>query len=366
MKYFDEYVSNTTAGTLNQSLFESDGKERIGRVYYKLCHKGKFNYSFLFSNIVDSTFEMGQISHCNTVCDEWEITGFSAGMCDVSEFEENLSEQEMSDQKLTTVKFDGKVSKIVSPGEFFASDPIEIDGSMGEYLCLEIKFRGRCIPYNYDLLIPAYINNGKEWSLNKKMPLPDMVGCDRKVELKIGYLGDSITQGIGTISNSYTHWNSVLTEMLGCDNKAYWNMGIGYARSFDAASDGAWLFKAKHLDIVFICLGVNDLIWDKRSADKIEKDLTTTIDKLTQSGIKVVLQTVPPFGFSNESTVEWLKINEYIKNELKDRVWKTFDQVPILQLENTVGKPKYNDHPNAEGCRKWAEAIYESVKAELV
>ena len=66
----------------------------------------------------------------------------------------------------------------------------------------------------------------------------------------IAFLGDSITQGVGTPDNAYTHWNALISKEIG-EEYSYWNLGIGYARASDASTDGAWLNKAKNNDIVF-------------------------------------------------------------------------------------------------------------------
>ena len=47
-------------------------KVRTGRVFYKITSGGKYNYSILFSNIVDSTYDDGTVSYKNLVCDEWQ------------------------------------------------------------------------------------------------------------------------------------------------------------------------------------------------------------------------------------------------------------------------------------------------------
>ncbi len=58
--------------------------------------------------------------------------------------------------------------------------------------------------------------------------------------------------------NSYEHWNAVVAENLG-SQYGFWNLGLGYGRAADAATDGAWFFKAKQNDIVVVCYGVNDI-----------------------------------------------------------------------------------------------------------
>ena len=82
MKYFDSFVSNTCGGSGNQFFFHmNEGEVRTGRVFYKITAGGTFDYALLFSNIIDSTFSDGSVSHKNLVLDEWTILAARAGRC---------------------------------------------------------------------------------------------------------------------------------------------------------------------------------------------------------------------------------------------------------------------------------------------
>lgn len=162
--FYGQYVSNTLAGSANQSFFESDNTLLTGRVYYKLFSDAK-EHALLFGDTIDGTFANGDYSRCNMTSGKWERK-------------------------------------------------------------------------EEDAFLP---------SIN--LPVPSMVGCVRAVEKRIGFFWDSITQGIGSEKNSYGHWNAVLAEKLG-EKNAYWNLGIGFARASDAATNGVWLQKAKQNDFV--------------------------------------------------------------------------------------------------------------------
>ena len=56
--YFQNYVSNTLAGTGCQLLTDSGGVQ-TGIAFYRVFAGGKYGYSFLFSNTADSTFSDG-------------------------------------------------------------------------------------------------------------------------------------------------------------------------------------------------------------------------------------------------------------------------------------------------------------------
>ena len=76
--YFKAYVSNTLAGSGNQSYFVSDNTIQTGRVFYKVFAGGKYNYSFMFTNVIDSTYADGAHSKANLRCKEWTIKSLNA------------------------------------------------------------------------------------------------------------------------------------------------------------------------------------------------------------------------------------------------------------------------------------------------
>lgn len=372
MKYFDNFTSNTVAGSGNQLFFTMDeGEVRTGRVFYKISAGGRYNYSLLFTNITDSTFSDGMVSHKNYVCDQWQIHSARIGKCKTINNSKTVSELIVSDTDetadiyvfgMTDVTFGGMREKTVMPCEFFTTDPVEMEFEKGEYLCLEMTFSGTVIPYHEETLLPVFVSDGCKWNYSKLMPFASMVGCDREINgCRIGYLGDSITQGIGTPPNSYEHWNALVSEKTG-DEYSFWNLGLGYGRAEDAASDSVWLFKAKQNDIVFVCFGVNDILRVKREED-IKRSLETIVDVLKKSGCRVILQTVPPFDYSEEKIQMWKNINEFILNTLSKKVDFVFDNVPYLGKGGEESHMAlYGGHPDSEGCRVWAEALYDAVK----
>ena len=118
-KYFDRYVSNTLAGIGNQSFFDSCG-EKTCYVFYKTFKAGIFGYSFLFSNVIDSTYADGAHSVANIECSEWKILELSAFVIDSL----RKPKKESCFKKVT---FGGKNEKNVKKGELFYSDEIVLD-----------------------------------------------------------------------------------------------------------------------------------------------------------------------------------------------------------------------------------------------
>ena len=351
MKWFDTYSSNTLGAGGNQLIFSTEGREMTGRIYYKIFAGGTYNYSLLFSNIMDSTYKFGEESCCNKICDEWELLRAKIGIC-----KEVSPENATEPKQFFPLTFSGQASKLVSPAEFFTSDPIELTAEKGDFLCFEISYKGNMIPYHWESILPVFTLENGTFVPDKRVPFPGMIGCDRKVKKKIGYLGDSITQGVGTPSNAYTHWNALVSDAIG-EDYSYWNLGIGYGKGQDAASDGAWLFKAKQMDAVVVAYGSND-VGRGRTLEGMKKDFSTIVQKLKDVGIKVFLISVPPFDWQDEFLERWNGINKYLVNELSHEADGFFHIAPLLvDYTQWEGKSKYEKHPNEEGCRIWAKEM---------
>ncbi len=378
MQYFKNYVSNTYAGSGNHAFFNlPEGEICTGRIFYKISVGGEYNYSLLFSNIMDGTLADGKESYKNLICSPWNIHSAKIGKCHyipdtrpVTEMTVGDGENSSADIKVcdfVEITFDGNKQKKVSAGEFFASDPVKLSYEKDEYLCLELTFSGEMIPYHHDSTLPIFTMQNGEWSYSKLMPVVGMVGCDRSVEKRIAYVGDSITQGVGMEVNSYLHWNALLSERLGEQN-AYWNLGIGFGRANDLASNGAWFYKAIQNDIIFVCFGVNDVEWIG-CEEQLKLDLTKIVCDLKALGKTVILQSVPPFNQTGEKIGIWQNVNKFIRTELKDKADLFFDCVPcICESEEKPYNikeemhPEGDLHPGIKGCAAWADAIYETVK----
>ncbi len=358
MKFFNNYTSATIAGTSNQSFFITEDENKIytARLFYKLSVSGEYPYSFLLSNMIDSTFSDGSYSRKNRIIDSWSILNMRA--CITKGYDDETVGR-LSD--FVPVTFNASTSKEVMPGELFATDEVVIKVDKGDFICIEIEFRGKEIPSHPESLIPSFVREGEMWIPTKNVPVISMIGVRRPVKAKIAFWGDSITQGIGTAENSYQHWNSLIADMLG-DEYSCWNLGIGYGRAEDAASLGSWFFKAKQADILVVCFGVNDLLRNN-NADDIKSYLCKIVKELKAMGKKVLLQTIPPFDYNEEKRRLWIDLNTYIKTELSDICDAFFDNNQVLSLdpENTH-KAKFGGHPNAQGCKEWANALYPKLK----
>lgn len=348
MNYFDEYVSNTLAPTGNQTFFISDGTVQKSRAFYKITKGGYYKYSFLFSNIIDSTFADGSVSRANDLCEPYTI--HNAKILVVDKWEKNLESPRINCE--IVLKFDGNTTKDVISGEIFYTDPVGIVCGDGDYFVLEMEFSGTKMPYFEEATIPTFRLKDGKWVSDKRAINAAMVGADREVEKRIGFLGDSITQGIGTENNSYEQWNAQIANLTR-NNYSYWNLGIGFARGADAATDGIWLKKAKNLDVCTVCFGVNDT-GAGYTAEEIKENISKIISILQENNVRTILFTIPPFDLEGERGEKWHEVNRFIREEMSKKT-EIFDVVPILGKDKpNEHMAKYGGHPNEEGCLKLA------------
>ncbi len=353
MDFLKEYVSDTSAGSSNQTWVAGDGHPLCGRVYYRLRHGGDA-YRLLFSDMIDSTFADGAHSRANDVCGGFEILSMRAGLCDRSDTATTIEPAVWH-----TVTFDGEASKTVNAGESAVCDPVRLCAEAGATLCIELCVQGERLPCHAELQVASFVKTPTGFVPSTQLPVPSLVAVKREA-MRLGFLGDSITQGIGATPNSYRHWVARLGERLPL-SVAVWNLGIGFARSGDVASDGVWLRKAMQNDAVVVCLGVNDLLRGVPIAET-EQHLRTVVHRLREKGVRVLLQSVPPFEFSPEVRENWRELNAHLR-ELAAEADGFFDVVPLLCGED--GVPRYGGHPNDEGCAVWADALGPVLEAFL-
>ena len=352
-EFYKTYSSDCTAGSANQVLTrDAEPVTRCGRIYYRLSHGGE-HYALLFSNQIDSTFADGSVSCANDIGGDWDILSLRVGL---------TKERGTEPDIWHPVTFGGCAQKHVSAGDTapFFCDPIPLSAVGGDYLCYEITVSGACYPYHEEMTLNVVIRDGDRWVPCKKIPAPLMIGSDRPVSLRVGFLGDSITQGCGTEYDSYTHWAAKIAEGLP-DAYSVWDLGIGYARAYDAATDCGWLARAKMCDTVHVCMGVNDLLRG-RTGEEVVADLTTIVRALKNAGCRVILFTVPPFDMEGDAKAGWYFVNDKIRLTIANEADAVFDFAAVLgQDAPNAHRSVYGGHPNAEGCAIAAKA-YLAVK----
>jgi len=338
-----DFVSDTAAGAANQTVFDSDGKPHTARVYLPVTVGGE-QYSLLFADATDSTFADGSHSVANTLCGGWTLSQMRVGVCASSSMEEAAEPASW-----TAVTFDGKEQVTVNADAWVQTDAFAVCASAGEVLCIEYRFCGERLPCHEELWVASFVDGEP----SVRCPVPSRAAV-RRDAVRIAFLGDSITQGIGSTKNSARHWAALTAKAL--ETYAFWNLGIGFARSGDAASNGAWMRKAYENDIVILCLGVNDLK-NGFTAEDVCENLRRTVKLLRSRGIRTYVQTVPPFeGLGDERNA----VNAYIKTALVcDGVFDT------SFMAAADGTPLYGGHPNDEGSALWAQKLTEWLKERI-
>ena len=361
-KYHSIYKSNTTAGLGANYTFTSDGSEQTGRIFYKISTPGTYNYSVTFSGTLDSTYADGFVGSANKVCPEYKITALRAATVSADDVKFSYG----NSFNFKNITFWGSNSVTVKNGKTVYSDPVILTFKEGDFICLEISYIGTEIPKNADRTVSSYIKDGSTWISSGDMPIPRFIGCDRKFKKSLLFIGDSITQGVGTKMDSYTHYVAELKNLLG-DDYSIRNIGVGYARAKDAATRGKWLEQTKYADVVVVCLGVNDIYHDGGSTgEEVCKFYDTILSELALGYKKIIWQTVPPFDYSASKIPYWNTANDYIKNTISKNVSAVFDVVPILcKSEDEPHRTIYGQHPNWEGCKKWAQTFAPIIEKVL-
>ena len=260
--------------------------------------------------------------------------------------------------------FGGAAQKTVRSGEWFATDEAVFDVKETEYLAVKITYEGERLPVHPENLLPCYRQEGGAFVADTMIPVPSMVGCGRRVKKRIAFWGDSITQGIGTERDSYAHYAAVAAKKLGTEY-AFWDIGIGYGRAQDAAGGGAWMKKALQSDLLFVCFGVNDILFG-RSAEEVKRDLLTVTGTLRAAGKEVVLQTVPPFDWADEKREIWKEVNGDMLENPQKYADHVFDDRPFIGAGEDFSRSPYGAHPNAEGCARWGNALCDFIAREKI
>lgn len=349
--FFRNFASFSISASGNQTFFQGDSDIMESLVFYRLLFPQETTLSLLFSDSIDSTFEDGSRSKAGDTLGEWTILSAAAAVTELPDPE--LSSQEMP------LTFCGYRKKSVKAGEWFASDPITMPA--GNYLRLHLTFQGKLLPCLEESLLDSYRMVAGRWTPSTYTPLAAMVGSSRPVKIRLGFLGDSITQGIGTQPGSYQGFVSKTAELLG-ERCAVWNLGLGYGRASDAAQNGSWLLKASECSHVVLCLGTNDLLQTQNAA-RLMENISKIIRLLERAGVQVFLQALPPFDYQGNLAKSWREVNRFIL----DKLGKT---LPVLDTPSFLSgrqghEAVYGGHPNAQGCEIWARQLYPKLMSWL-
>ena len=277
------------------------------------------------------------------------------------------------------VTFSGSASRQVEPGERFWSDPVTLDLPAGHLLAftwaVSAAAAGPVLTYASASFAPSWAAPGANLASQEsatgfsegidRLVAPHLFAYDRPVTERLCFVGDSITQGVGSTRDAYGFWVAKIADGLGPD-VGIWNLGSGYARAADAAADGIWLYKAKQCTEVAVVLGVNDISNEKPTAAQLLDYLTTIVTLLKQHApaTKVILFTVPTFNFTGTAYTTWKQVNDAIRGGPPAGVDRVFDIAAVLSQpapNDGLVKPEYSTngdaHPNDLGSTDIAAAF---------
>lgn len=361
---FEIYQSNSiTPSSCNYALKSADGTpvRASFRGVYKIQQFGELEYKFYFSNNVDSTFSNGSHSYRDMPTEGYKIISAKVGTSANAN-----GRGDISDPK--TLTFGGNEGRDVAAHEMFWSDPITLSVPEGQYLIFEwtVEYTVIAATNSEDSVCYLYEEKMNRMMITTAAPMPALIGAKRENALRVGFIGDSITMGIGAGPRDHKFWVAKIAELAGTDI-SFWNLGLGYARADDAANSPAWLEKAKNNDVIVICFGVNDInsgpyqFSGQRSADQILADINTIATTCKEAGCEVILFSTPPYTYANSTKVEvWRELTGKIKELAKTSGYDFFDFAAILGSPSDPAAPAYGGHPNANGCAAVAEAFMAS------
>lgn len=361
---FELYQSNSiTPSSANYALKSTDGKpvRQTFRGVYKIQEFGTLEYKFYFSNNVDSTFSNGSHSYRNMPTESYKIISASVGTYKTSQGQGTVKD-------FKTLTFDGKTERDVAAGETFWSDAITLTVPNGYYLIFEwtVEYTVIAATNSENASCFLYDYSSGKITLTQSAPMPALIGAKRDNALRVGFIGDSITMGIGTGAGTHRFWAAKITEKAGTDI-SFWNLGVGFARANDAVNSPSWLEKAKNNDLIIICLGVNDIQSGpyndsgQRSAQQIANDINTIAATCQEAGCEVIIFSTPPFTYSTTEKVEvWRTLTVKLKALCEDKGYDFFDFASYLGKADDPATPAYGGHPNAQGCEIVANAFMES------
>ncbi|WP_433946289.1 SGNH/GDSL hydrolase family protein [Paenibacillus sp. SN-8-1] len=335
-----DYVSVTALSSAANFIMNAPvGFTHTYRTYLRPRETGRLHMRIWHSNSVDSTWDTGQDARGSEAGGPWKIE--SAFLGDGGRSRDGS----VVAGSLVPVTFGGSHSREVAPGECFYSDEVTVDIAEGHDLVFSWTLStfgpGKSIPYNVEgMLASAYDTEGHladqdslplKRASDRLLVLPSFIGYKKETARRIVMLGDSITQGVRTEKDAYEYWGARIAEGLGPEY-GVWNIGSGWSRAYDAASDGPWLHKAKQGDEVLIVLGVNDIDIAKRSAAELLHDLNAIVTALRKNRPErtILLSTVPPFNFTGDREQIWRAVNKEILNHPPEGVDYVYDMASVL------------------------------------
>lgn len=380
-----DYVSATTVSTANHATTQFNAEQYTFRTYVKPVQDyGEQAWRFFFSNNLDF---LGGVD---------PGTPFRITEAFLADGGADADGSVVAGSSVR-VTYDGENARDVAAGERFWSDEAVLDLPEDHWLCFtwtiqplapytmdnaNIPIASESYAKSYAIAINDDIDGyaSQETSvgftvLHGENPgwgiMPNLFGVRKPGARRLSFLGDSITQGVGTPKGGdENYWVAKVARGLAEDpatqDIAVYNAALSGSRGFEAAYDGAWLARLKQEDEITLVHGVNDLGWYGRPAADVIESITKMVRSVRTANpsAAITLFTVPAFSFAEEAQDDWREVNQWILSIPED-VDYVFDIAAVLEdpKNPTHVKVEYrsdngpgDEHPGSIGCSAVAEA----------
>lgn len=162
--------------------------------------------------------------------------------------------------------------------------------------------------------------------------------------------GDSLTYGTGTRREE--SYPAILQQLSG---RQVVNAGIPGEVTAGGLARLAETIEEYQPQLLILCLGGNDML-RQRGVQEIEQNLEKMVQLSRAQGVQVLLLGVPrPAIFGLESAKLYYTLAERLQLPLEGEI--------IPEVLSDSGLKSDQIHPNSEGYRLMAEAIYAKLKA---
>lgn len=181
-------------------------------------------------------------------------------------------------------------------------------------------------------------------------------------EIKVMFLGDSITSGLGVAQDqAYPARVDRMLRAKGIHNVVITNAGISGSTTASALSRLKWYLRARP-DVLFLALGANDGLRGL-STEKMAENLGKTIELALEKKIRVILagMEIPP-NYGPDYTAAFREVFKTLAGA------HPVDFLPFL-LDGVGGEAGLNQadgiHPNPAGHEKIAQTVLPYIMACL-
>lgn len=232
----------------------------------------------------------------------------------------------------TALKFGGAPSTVIPPGGVIYSDPVKFSLHALSLVAISVYYgeiANSPMTGHRGSRTTSYVADGNAVSApnlalaSKKDAWWTLTGIDVMAPMSsksVFAMGDSITDGNGTLYNYNTRWTDYLAARLGTNGPTagvgVGNMGIGGTGSGLALTR----FRRDVLDQsaarwVIIFIGVNDIIYGNQPVSYLTNAYTTMASQAHARGLKVYGATITPMGNAANSSQRTVRqdVNAWIR-----------------------------------------------------